>query len=141
MKDSEKIVREEGRMCVHQSDLNEMRNFNIDRVHTTIVEAGSIFRQIASFIRFLRNGGIWERDHSFIDDFKAWPQETTDDPRLCIVWNPDTYKIQFSAIGLTMRQAEISAHHGALYMDALSLKPADVWNDYYGVEDGGANDS
>ena len=137
----DKNLREDGRLCVHQDDLNELRNFNVDRVRITIVEAGAVFRQVASFIRFLKNGGVWEREHSVIDDFKAWPTELTDDPRLCIVWNPNTNQIQFSAVGMTMRQAEIAAHHGAIYMDALSVDQAKIWHDYYEVTDGGANDS
>ena len=140
MKENEKL-REDGRLCVHQDDLNEMRNFNVDRVQVTIVEAGAVFRQVASFIRFLKNGGVWEREHSVIDDFKSWPTEPTDDPRLCIVWNPNTNQIQFSAIGMTMRQAEIAAHHGAVYMDALSIDYAGIWRDYYEAIDGGADNS
>ena len=140
MKENGKL-REDGRLCVHQRDMNEMRDFNIDRVHTTIVEAGTVFRQIASFIRFLKNGGKWDKRQSVIDDFKFWPNEPTDDPRLCVVWNPKTKLIQFSAIGMTLYQAEISAHHGAVYMDALSINQLDVWNEYYGVLNGGANNS
>ena len=134
-------LRDDGRLCVHQRDMNEMRNFSIDRVHMTIVESGTVFRQIASFIRFLKNGGTWDKKQSVIDDFKVWPDEPTDDPRLCVVWNPSTKLIQFSAIGMNLYQAEISAHHGALYMDALSMNPLDVWNEYYGVLNGGANNS
>jgi hypothetical protein len=140
MKENGKI-RDDGRLCVHQRDMNEMRDFNIDRVHTTIVEAGTIFRQIESFIRFLKNGGEWIKGRSIIDDFKSWPNEPTDDPRLCVVWNPETKLIQFSAIGMNLYQAEISAHYGALYMDALSMRQSDVWDDHYGVLDGGADNS
>jgi len=135
-------LREDGRLCIHQHDLEEMREFNIDRIDTTVVEAGAIFRQIESFIRYLKNGGKWNRKNSIIDDFKAWPDEPTMDPRLCIVWNPNTKQIQFSAVGMTLYQAEISAHFGALYMDALSLDQAGIWSDYYNrIEDGGANNS
>jgi len=134
-------LQDDGRLCVHQHDLTELRNFRIDRIEMTIVEAGSVFRQVESFLRFILNGGTWNRD-SVIDDFKVWPDEPTDDRRLCIVWNPNTNQVQFSAIGMNLFEAEIAAHNGALYMDILLVDQKQVWNDFYGVrENGGADNS
>lgn len=133
--------RKDGRLCVHQSDLSEMRTFNIDRVFMSIVEAGAVFRQIESFIRNLNSGAWYSEEGCLIDDYRVFEEEPTDDPRLCIVWNPETKQIRFAAIGLDLFQAEIAAHHGALYMDALSMNPIQVWNGFYGVENGGTNDS
>ena len=133
-------LRDDGRLCVHQFDLTEMRNFSIDRMGMTIIEAGSVFRQVESFIQFLHSGGTWNRS-SVIDDFKVWSDEPTNDPRLCIVWNPNTNQIQFSVLGMNLFEAEIAAHHGALYMDALSVNQTQLWNDFYGIKENGGTDN
>lgn len=120
----------DGRICLHQ-DLGEIQNFSIDRFGDTvpsIFKTAAIFRQIASFIRYLSFGGIWTPGHGVIDDFKVFADEPTDDPRICVVWNPNTEKIQFSVIGMNLIQAEHSADIGATYMKALYINTQRIYD-------------
>lgn len=119
----------DGRICLHQ-DLEEIQNFSIDRFGDTvpsIFKTAAIFRQVASFIRYLGSGGDWTPERGIIDDFKLFVEEPTDDPRLCIVWNPNTERIQFSVIGMTLLQAEHSADIGATYMKALYINTQRIY--------------
>lgn len=124
-------VRADGRLCVHQ-DLEEMRNFNIDRLNMTVVEAGYVFRQIETFIRLTISGFILPDGAAIVEDFTSWPDEPTDDPKVCIVWNPNLDLVRVAVTGMTMKQAEIAVHNGVLYMDALSINQAIIWENEYG---------
>lgn len=119
----------DGRICLHQ-DLEQIQNFSIDRFGDTvpnIFKTAAIFRQIASFIRYLNSGGVWTPERGLIDSFDIFVGEPTDDPRLCIVWNPNTDRIQFSVIGMTLLQAEHSADSGATYMKALYINAQKIY--------------
>jgi hypothetical protein len=136
-------LKADGRICLHQ-DLTDHSKFNLDRFGDTppsIVQAAAIFRHIASFIRYTHSGGTWSPESHLIDDYKVFENEPTDDPRLCIVWNPNTNQIQFAALGMSLWEAEIAAENGATFLKALYINPNSIYEAEYGVANGGADNS
>lgn len=135
---SENGNRIDGRLCVHAFD--EEGNFNIDRSDTSIFEAAQVFRHIGTFIRYLHVGGKFTPGEALIDGYSDGSFEPTDDPRICIVWNPNTRQIRFSTIGIDLWDAEALVEYAAIYMQALIINPVDVvTSEMHKDEDGGAN--
>jgi hypothetical protein len=120
----------ESRLCVHQA-WEKLPNFDVDRINVSLVDSTIILRQIAHFIRCIQSGTPVSKN--LIDDFKVFEDEPTEDPRVCIVWNPETKQIRFSVIGMDLWQAEAACEHGAAFLMSL-------YTDFRGDHGGTDND-
>ncbi|MHC4736791.1 MAG: hypothetical protein ACYTDW_20415 [Planctomycetota bacterium] len=95
----------EMRVCVHVERPTMLPSVT-DRMNMTMWDSMNVLRNIVHFLRNQYNGVPQKRAR--IEDIQTWTGEPTDDPRVCIVWNPETRQIRISLIGLDEWQAEIA---------------------------------
>ncbi len=110
----------EMRICVH-ADAPTMLPANVDRINMTMWDTVNVLRNIVHFIRNQYNGIPQKRAR--IEDVHIWTDEVTDDPRVCIVWHPETKQIKISIIGMTEWQAEIACDLAANQIERDLITP------------------
>lgn len=119
----EDIVEEESRICVHHLETENEVKMNVDRQNISIVDTREVLRRIELFLRMLDIMNPNQIPKKGIDDVKFFPDEPTDDPRVCIVWNPATKQIRFSVIGMGLWEANIAVENAATYMNYIIMNP------------------
>lgn len=111
------------RVCIHHSR-EELPNFRVERQEITVYDAREVCMRIVHFIRN-RDNGI--RQHNgIIDSFEVFEDEPTDDPRVCVVWNPNSKQIQVSIIGMSQWDACLACENAAVLLQNLAFDPEGV---------------
>lgn len=118
------------RLCVH-SNREEWPNFSMDR-EMTVYDATEICLRICSFLRNWENG--ISQAATVIESFEIDTKESTDDPKICIMWNPTSRQIRFSITGMPVWDATIALENAAAYFRMMVVREE-------GREDGAFNDS
>ncbi len=118
------------RLCVH-SNREEWPDFSMDR-EMTIYDSAEICLRICHFLRNWENGIT--QAATIIDAFEIQTDEPTDDPKICIVWNPNSKQIRFSITGMPVWDAVVALESAAMYFRMLIVREE-------GMENGGLDNS
>ena len=117
---------EGARFCIHHSR-EELPNFRVDRQEITVYDAREVCMRIAHFIRNRYNG--LNQHNRIIDTFEVYEKEPTDDPRVCVAWNPNSKQVQVSILGMDEWDACIACENAATLLQSLVFSAEDVTGD------------
>lgn len=120
---SETSEMEGSRICIHQSR-ETLPNFRVERQEITTYDAREVCLRIAQFLRN-RDNGI-NQVNRIIDSFELFEDEPTDDPRVCIAWNPNSKQIQVSIIGMNVWDACLACESAAALLQSLVFDPEGI---------------
>ncbi len=105
-------------LCVH-SDREKWPEFSMDR-EMTVYDSAEICLQICHFLRNYENG--ISQAATIVDSFEINADEPTDDPKICIMWNPNSRQIRFSITGMPVWDALITLENAATYFRMLFVR-------------------
>ncbi len=114
------------RICVRHSR-EKLPNFRVERQEITVYDAREVCVRVAHFIRN-RDNGITQHNR-VIESFEVFEEEPTDDPRVCIVWNPNSKQIRVSIIGMDQWDACLACENAAVLLQNLAFDPEGVTSD------------
>lgn len=106
------------KLCVH-SKREDWPNFSMDR-EMTVYDAAEICVRIAQFLRNWESG--IPQTTTIIDSFDVNEKEPTDDPKICIVWNPQSRQIRFAVTGMPLWDAVISLDNATAYFRMMIVR-------------------
>jgi hypothetical protein len=123
---SEMSEMEGSRVCIHQSR-EELPSFRVERQEITTYDAIEVCLRIAHFLRN-RDNGINQVDR-IIDSFEIHEKEPTDDPRVCVAWNPNSKQIQVSILGMDVWEACLACNNAVALLQSLVFDPTGITED------------
>lgn len=111
------------RVCIHQSR-EALPSFRVEHQEITTYDAIEVCLRIAQFIRN-RDNGI-NQVNRIIESFEVYEKEPTDDPRVCIAWNPNSKQIQISIIGMDTWEACLACTNAVTLLQSLVFDPEGI---------------
>jgi hypothetical protein len=109
-------VKIDSRICVKQTD----SGFNIDRQDVSVADAIEIMERITFFLR-ARDFVMPMIAKEVIDSIEIYPDEPIDQPKVCIAFDFETYKIQVAVIGMQRWDACVLLNIAQAYLVNLQL--------------------
>ncbi len=125
-KTSEMSKMEGSRICIHHSR-ELLPDFRVEHQEITTYDAREVCLRIAHFLRN-RDNGI-NQVNRIIDSFELFEDEPTDDPRICVAWNPNSKQIQVSIIGMNTWDACLACESAAALLQSLVFDPGAITED------------